>query len=333
MLMGSLFAFITSVQQIVFDVFKRPELIGVVFACSIAGPMALGSMPIRRLVQRFGPRQILLRALAVFVAVALVHLAVARLPGETIWTFVLLQALTMSCFGMIGSNAGALAHGAFGAYCRHGVLPPGHDHDDRRCTDRLYDRPTFQWHDAAVPDRFHDMRGHGTFDRLLGKSRRSAPADRQSRHGIRRRRRTVSAAFRTLLSSIRSRLRHPRRSSRLRPLPPVLPRMDRSIRSAHVRIFLEEDFRIFTALADADQIMAEPGADFSAIPALTPRSRISPILELPSPYMMSNSTCLNGGATLFFTTFTRVALPTISSRSLIWPVRLGYRDETDAHRI
>jgi hypothetical protein len=29
------------------------------------------------------------------------------------------------------------------------------------------------------------------------------------------------------------------------------------------------------------------------------RSKISPVLKLPSPYMMSNSAILNGGATLF----------------------------------
>ncbi len=37
--------------------------------------------------------------------------------------------------------------------------------------------------------------------------------------------------------------------------------------------------------------------------------------------MMSNSICLKGGATLFFTTFTRVWLPTTSSRSLMAPMR------------
>src|SRR4051794_10635856 len=61
--------------------------------------------------------------------------------------------------------------------------------------------------------------------------------------------------------------------------------------------------------------------DFSTTPALTPRSMISPILETPSPYMMSNSTILNGGASLFFTTLTRVWLPMTSSRSLIAPMR------------
>src|SRR5262249_55880646 len=65
---------------------------------------------------------------------------------------------------------------------------------------------------------------------------------------------------------------------------------------------------------------------------------ISPILETPSPYMMSNSTCLNGGASLFLTTLTRVWLPTTSSRSLLTPIRrVGHLDHADradveAHR-
>src|SRR3982750_3940575 len=53
------------------------------------------------------------------------------------------------------------------------------------------------------------------------------------------------------------------------------------------------------------------------MPAFTPRSINSPTFETPSPNMMSNSTCLNGGATLFFTTLTRTWLPVASSRSLL----------------
>src|SRR5437763_1107879 len=44
---------------------------------------------------------------------------------------------------------------------------------------------------------------------------------------------------------------------------------------------------------------------------------ISPIFEMPSPYMMSNSTCLNGGASGFLTTLTRVGLQTTSPRSAL----------------
>ena len=42
---------------------------------------------------------------------------------------------------------------------------------------------------------------------------------------------------------------------------------------------------------------------------------------MPWPYMMSNSACLNGGAHLFFTTFTRVRLPTTSMPFLIASIR------------
>ncbi|MDT9597702.1 multidrug effflux MFS transporter [Sphingosinicella rhizophila] len=108
LVMGGLFSFITSIQQIVFDVFGRPDLIGLVFAC-IAGPMALSSYANSRLVHRFGPRRLLLTALAGFSVAALIHLVVTETMGETIWAFVLMQALTMSSFGLIGSNAGALA--------------------------------------------------------------------------------------------------------------------------------------------------------------------------------------------------------------------------------
>jgi DHA1 family bicyclomycin/chloramphenicol resistance-like MFS transporter len=108
LVMGALFAFINSVQQIVFDVFGRPELIGIAFAC-IAGPMAFSSYANMKLVMQFGSRRLLLIALTAFTAMAAIHLAVAEVAGETIWSFVLLQAATMTFFGLIGANAGALA--------------------------------------------------------------------------------------------------------------------------------------------------------------------------------------------------------------------------------
>ena len=55
---------------------------------------------------------------------------------------------------------------------------------------------------------------------------------------------------------------------------------------------------------------------------LTPKSIISPTLDIPSPYIISNSTCLKGGETLFLTTFTLVELPITSSRSLSAPILL-----------
>ena len=108
LLMGALFAFISSIQQIVFDVFGRPEALALVFAM-IAGPMALGSYANSRLVMRLGARRILLFALSAFTSVSVAHLILASTVGEGLWAFVAMQAMTMIFFGMIGANAGALA--------------------------------------------------------------------------------------------------------------------------------------------------------------------------------------------------------------------------------
>ena len=53
----------------------------------------------------------------------------------------------------------------------------------------------------------------------------------------------------------------------------------------------------------------------------TARSSRSPSREMPSPYRMSNSASRNGGATLFFTIFAFVRLPTTSSPSLMEAMR------------
>ena len=110
---GGLFAFIGSIQQIVFDVFHRPELMGLLFAC-VAGPMAVSSYANMKLVMRVGPRRLLLRALTALTAISTVHLIIALIWGETLWTFIALQALTMACFGLVGANASALAMSPLG---------------------------------------------------------------------------------------------------------------------------------------------------------------------------------------------------------------------------
>jgi DHA1 family bicyclomycin/chloramphenicol resistance-like MFS transporter len=105
---GALLGFINSVQQVIFDIFHRPGLIGIAFAC-VAMPMALSSWLNSRLVMRFGSRRLLLLALCAFTTFAALHLVAILTAGESIWSFVVLQALTMGCFGLIGSNSGALA--------------------------------------------------------------------------------------------------------------------------------------------------------------------------------------------------------------------------------
>lgn len=108
LVMGALFSFINSIQQIVFDIFRAPDLIGLVFA-GIAGALAASSWLNSRIVTRFGSRRIMLIALSTFSGFAALHLAIAWFLGETLIVFVLLQALTMASFGLISANLGAIA--------------------------------------------------------------------------------------------------------------------------------------------------------------------------------------------------------------------------------
>jgi len=106
-MMGSLMGYINSIQQIVFDVFQRPELIAATFA-GVAGPMAVTSYANSRLVERVGTKRLAHAGLAGFTVFALVHLASAEI-GESLPVFIVLQGLTMACFGLSSANLGALA--------------------------------------------------------------------------------------------------------------------------------------------------------------------------------------------------------------------------------
>src|SRR4051795_7096618 len=105
---AGLVAYISSIQQIVFDAFHAGRYIGLVFA-SIAAPMALASWLNSRVVGRFGLRRVGHSAALAFVAVTAIHAAVALAGFETLPLFILLQATTMACFAFTSSNLGTLA--------------------------------------------------------------------------------------------------------------------------------------------------------------------------------------------------------------------------------
>ena len=105
---AGLIAYIASVQQLVFDVFDAPHLIGLVFAC-VAAPMALASYGNSRIVERFGLRRVGHISSALLVAITGAHLALALLGLESLWVFIVMQGLTMGCFSFTSSNFGTLA--------------------------------------------------------------------------------------------------------------------------------------------------------------------------------------------------------------------------------
>ena len=105
---SGLVAYISSIQQIVFDAFHSGRFIGLVFA-AIAAPMALASYTNSRVVGRFGLRRVGHTASLAFMAVTAVHAAIALAGMETLAVFIVLQALTMACFAFTSSNMGTLA--------------------------------------------------------------------------------------------------------------------------------------------------------------------------------------------------------------------------------
>lgn len=106
--MGALVGFITSVQQIFFDVFHAPEIFAFAFA-AVAGSMALGSYINVRLVARFGARRMSQTMLIVFILLSAAHAAIIVMEQETVWSFCALQAATMLCFAFVGSNFGSIS--------------------------------------------------------------------------------------------------------------------------------------------------------------------------------------------------------------------------------
>jgi DHA1 family bicyclomycin/chloramphenicol resistance-like MFS transporter len=105
---GALFGFINSSQQIFFDVFEAPGLFTTVFAV-IAGGIAIASIVNARIVVKLGSRKIGHTALIGFTALAAIHAVVVISGHESIWTFAILQALTMFCFGLLAGNFGSMA--------------------------------------------------------------------------------------------------------------------------------------------------------------------------------------------------------------------------------
>jgi DHA1 family bicyclomycin/chloramphenicol resistance-like MFS transporter len=108
MVMGGLFGFINSAQQIFADALKAPHLFTTVFAL-IAVFMALSSLLNARIVGRLGMRRVSHAALIGYIAVSALHLGIVLAGWETIWSFALMQAGLMFCFGLVASNFNAMA--------------------------------------------------------------------------------------------------------------------------------------------------------------------------------------------------------------------------------
>jgi MFS transporter, DHA1 family, multidrug resistance protein len=105
---SGLVAYISSIQQIVFDAFRQPDAIGIVFG-AVAAPMALASWLNSRLVGTYGLRRVGHLGVVAFVLLTVFHAVIATLFGETLTEFVILQGLVMASFAFTSSNLNTLA--------------------------------------------------------------------------------------------------------------------------------------------------------------------------------------------------------------------------------
>jgi DHA1 family bicyclomycin/chloramphenicol resistance-like MFS transporter len=105
---GSILAYVGMVQQIFEDAFHRPGLMPAMFALC-ASSMGVTAFLNSRIVERVGMRIISHLGLLVFITITGVHVLIATLGLERLWTFVILQSATMACLGLTASNFGAMA--------------------------------------------------------------------------------------------------------------------------------------------------------------------------------------------------------------------------------
>lgn len=124
LMFGALLAYIGMVPQIFADVFHRAALMPLIFALCAAS-MAVTSFLNSRIVERVGMRIISQTGLLLYLAATGLHVLVALLGYERLWTFVILQSATLACFGLAMSNFGAMAMEPVGSVAGIGAALQG----------------------------------------------------------------------------------------------------------------------------------------------------------------------------------------------------------------
>ena len=112
-MLGGLFGYINSVQQVFADVFHKPAFFPLVFALS-GFFMAMASLVNARIVGRLGMHRVSHTALLGYVLLGGIHALLAASGTETMVGFAVCQSLMMFCFGLVSPNFNALAMESLG---------------------------------------------------------------------------------------------------------------------------------------------------------------------------------------------------------------------------
>ena len=107
LIMGALWGYIQSSQQLVAEHFGAGEAFPLVFG-GMALFMAVANFANSRIVERFGARRVSHTALFVYLAVGVVHVGLAW-GDETLWQFVPAMTAAMCLMGFVGANFQSIA--------------------------------------------------------------------------------------------------------------------------------------------------------------------------------------------------------------------------------
>ena len=107
-ILGSLFGFINSAQQVFVGIFDTGKAFPIIFA-GIAVFIAISSLINARIVERLGTRRVSHTALMGFTAFSTIHAFIASAGYEQLAIFITLQSAMMFCFGLIMSNFSSMA--------------------------------------------------------------------------------------------------------------------------------------------------------------------------------------------------------------------------------
>jgi DHA1 family bicyclomycin/chloramphenicol resistance-like MFS transporter len=108
LLIGSVFGYVNSAQQLIGEHFKAGELFPVVFG-GTAATMVASNLVNSRIVERFGARRVSHTGIFIFIAVSLLQVWASYFrDGELAW-FLPLMATNLMLLGFLGSNFGSIA--------------------------------------------------------------------------------------------------------------------------------------------------------------------------------------------------------------------------------
>jgi DHA1 family bicyclomycin/chloramphenicol resistance-like MFS transporter len=108
LLLGGVFGYVNSAQQLIGEHFRAGDYFPVVFG-GTASVMALSNIVNSRIVERFGARRVSHAGVIMFIVVSAMQVWAAYNRDGEIWWFLPLMAMNLGLLGFLGANFGSIA--------------------------------------------------------------------------------------------------------------------------------------------------------------------------------------------------------------------------------